>query len=520
MAGRDRGDLGFLAFTAFVCGAAVMMVEVLGSRVIGPFFGVSLFVWTSLITVTLVALAAGYALGGFLSDRHEKLDVLYGIILAAGLLVLLIPVLKGAVLKASLPLGLRAGALTASLLLFGPPLLLLGCVSPYVVKGAVREIGRIGRVVGLFYAVSTVGSFVGTVMTGFVLITLFGVTRIFQATGGGLIVLAVFWFVFYRRKWFAAAALIAPLFMTGGAEVRELTREDGVRITVVSSRESYYGRVKVVDYDYGVYRTRELVIDGLVQGGVDMRNGWSIYGYPYFLKYIPRALRPGGKTCLVVGLGAGIVPRWYEGQGVRTDVLDIDPNVVAAAKDFFGYEPRGDVHTADARHFLRSTDKQWDYIILDVFSGDTTPTHVLSLEALEDARRRLAPGGLLAVNVIGSLREDSYMTASILKTFEEAFPHVRAYPAHDPAQSPYGNIIVVASASEIAAAGAAMAGRYVHPLAAPSVRGVAGRTFSFPPGTRAVVLTDDYNPVDFYDNRVKEALRADILRGTEADILL
>src|SRR5512145_1276773 len=128
---HSRSFLLFLLFTAVVCGALIMVIEVLGSRVIGPFFGVSLFVWTSLITVTLVALAAGYALGGYLADRHGNADWLYGLIIAAGVAVCLVPLAKAPVLKASLALGLRVGSLAGSAALFGVPLLLLGCVSPY-----------------------------------------------------------------------------------------------------------------------------------------------------------------------------------------------------------------------------------------------------------------------------------------------------------------------------------------------------------------------------------------------------
>lgn len=160
-----------------------MVIEVLGSRVLGPFFGVSLFVWTSLITVTLVALAAGYAIGGRWCDRRDSPDGLYLILLAAGFLVLLVPWLKPVVLKASLPLGLRWGALASALLLFGPALFLLGCVSPYVIKLAAREMQHLGETVGAYYAASTAGSVAGTIVTGFFLIPTLGVNRIFWLRG-------------------------------------------------------------------------------------------------------------------------------------------------------------------------------------------------------------------------------------------------------------------------------------------------------------------------------------------------
>lgn len=157
----------YLILTAALCGALVMVIEVLGSRMIGPFFGVSLFVWTSLITVTLVALALGYTAGGWLADRKSSPDYLYAIILASGLMTAMTPLFKAFVLKACISLGLRLGSLASAFLLFGPALFLLGCVSPYLVRIAAREMKNIGRTVGNLYAISTAGSFVGTVATGF-----------------------------------------------------------------------------------------------------------------------------------------------------------------------------------------------------------------------------------------------------------------------------------------------------------------------------------------------------------------
>jgi hypothetical protein len=153
--GQSRVFLGYLIATSVVCGALVMVIEILGSRVIGPFFGVSLFVWTSLITVTLAALAGGYAAGGFLADRRPMPSTLYILILAAGVFALLVPSLKGPVLKATASWGLRSGAFASALLLFGPALFLLGCVTPFLVKLAARELRTLGRTVGSFAALST-----------------------------------------------------------------------------------------------------------------------------------------------------------------------------------------------------------------------------------------------------------------------------------------------------------------------------------------------------------------------------
>jgi MFS family permease len=147
-----------------------MVVELLGSRIIGPTFGVSLFIWTSLITVTLVSLALGYWLGGKLADHKNSPSVLFTIILIAGLFLLLVPLIKGFVIANALFLDLRFGSLLSSSILFGPPLFLLGMVSPYIVKLSFEDSTTIGKTVGWLYAISTAGSVVGTVFTGFLLI--------------------------------------------------------------------------------------------------------------------------------------------------------------------------------------------------------------------------------------------------------------------------------------------------------------------------------------------------------------
>lgn len=513
----------YLIFTALLCGAIIMVIEVLGSRVIGPFFGVSLFVWTSLITVTLVALAAGYAVGGMFSDKRESPDYLYGIILAAGVLVLLIPVFKGVILKASVPLGLRLGALASSTLLFGPSLFMLGCVSPYVIKIAAQEVRNIGRTVGLFYAISTIGSFIGTICTGFILIAYFKVNQIFIVVGIMLIALALIYLVLIRRKWYLLLALIIPFLLPVAEETKSKVMANGTKITRVFSKDSFYGNLKVVDYSYGANHTRELIIDGLVQGGIDMNNKMSIYEYPYFLEILPYTLNPEGERCLVVGLGAGIIPMWYEKMGIKTDVVDIDPDVVTTARDYFGFNISGDIIVSDARYYLNTSGRQYDYVILDVFNGDTTPGHILSKEALQIIRSRMTNKGVLAVNMVGSLKEETFMTASIIKTLKEVFATVEIHPtfANENGEGGgIGNLAVIAydySRKDISLDGA---DRFpIHPLAN-SVTQLLDKTFRFPQETPAIVLLDDYNPIDFYDRSMKEQVRKTIIETTDWDILI
>jgi spermidine synthase len=511
----------YLVATAMICGALVMVIEVLGSRVLGPFFGVSLFVWTSLITVTLVALAAGYAVGGILSDRKGDAAYLYGIILAAGILVLLIPALKPMVLKACLPLGLRMGALVSALLLFGPSLFLLGCVSPYIVKLAAREMSSIGRTVGLFYALSTLGSFAGTLLTGFVLIAYLGVNRIFEVTGLVLAGLALFYFFLFKGKAAAPLLLAVPLALLFQAPLPvSKVMPSGTTVTEVFSRDSFYGSVKVVDYSHGQAHTRELMIDGLIQGGMDMNNRLSIYEYAYLLEMLPYHINPDGRNCLVIGLGAGLVPMWYEQQGIRTDVVDIDPVVVDIARRFFGFRVSGEVILSDARHYLMTAGRSYDYVVLDVFNGDTTPGHILSREALQMVRARMSERGVLAINLIGSLTERNLMTASVVKTLRSVFDQVDIYQAGS-YENGHGNLAILAySFAPVPRMRSAARDFPVHAMAREGVEHAFTRPVQMPEHASAFVLSDDYNPIDFFDSSLKEDVRRDILKNTDWDILI
>lgn len=519
---HSKALLAYLLLTTLLSGALVMVIQVMGSRVIGPFFGVSLFVWTSLITVTLLALAGGYALGGMFSDRFRQPAWLFGIILIAGVLVLLVPVIKGLVLKACLPLGLRGGAFVSTVILFGPSLLLLGCVSPYLVKLVARELHNLGRVVGGLYALSTIGSTVGTIVAGFFLITYFGVDQIFAIASGVLILLSVGYFVLFQRRWWTVAFLLLPVLLHQSPQAISRTMEDGTQVTLIHNEENYYGSIKVVDYSLKSIRHREMIIDGMVQGGIDLASGQSIYEYTYFMQFIPYMLAPQGQRCLVIGLGLGVIPRWFEQQNIHCDVVDINPAVADIAREYFDFRISGDVFIQDARYFLNSTDRRYDYIVLDVFSGDITPAHLLSVEALVLMRERLTAGGVLAVNLIGSLKRETYMTASVIKTLQAAFDRVDVFTTFDPANSELGvgNLALMAYQGEPRNVQMDRARFQAHPKVEHQVFSNLGRRFQFATDTPAIVLTDDYNPIDFFDGWLRETVRRSILQSTDWDILI
>jgi spermidine synthase len=519
-AGPGRAQLAWLGLTATVSGALVMVVEIMGARVIGPFFGMTIHVWTALISVTLIALSLGYAIGGALADRRPSADVLFGLLFFAGIASLSVPLLRAPVVERAAAHGLRLGAFLSALALFGPLLLLLGCVTPYVVRLAARGMERLGRTVGAFYALSTLGSVAGSLLTGYWLIERFGVRGVFLLAGATLIALSAAYFALFRRVFVALALLALPAFvppdLRAGAELGRASD-----VTRLERREGLYGTLQVLEYRYGTRRVRSLVLDGLTQSGMDVDERLSVYEYTYHMQFLPRSMRPEGRTALAIGLGAGLIPGWYAARGVRTDVVEINPEVARLARDYFGFRTDGSVYLADARRFLAEPGPRYDYILMDAFGGDSVPSHLLSLECLRLLGARLERDGVLALNLIGGVGEDSLATAAVVRTLEEVFPTVELYPAFDaePGGS-FGNVIVIARHGSPLAFNPRLVRRErVHAHARGAVERFLGRRWPRPRWETAPVLTDDRNPLDVLDLWAKEGLRRRVLRAMRETLL-
>ena len=174
----------------FLCGWVLMAVEILGGRMLAPVFGSGIEVWGSIIGVFLLALSFGYCLGGLFSQKAASINVLIRIVASAGVLIALLPFYYSDLTMKLWDIGPRLGPLTSSILLFLPPSVLLGMVSPYSIHLSTRSVASVGINSGFLYAVSTVGSFLGCIITAFFFITMMGISKILFASGVLLIFVA------------------------------------------------------------------------------------------------------------------------------------------------------------------------------------------------------------------------------------------------------------------------------------------------------------------------------------------
>ena len=271
-------EKAWLYCTVFLTGAAVMVIELLGTRLIAPFYGASLYVWTSLISVTLIALALGYYWGGIWADRTKS--GLSLIIAIAGLLTIIIPWLTGPVLLATDPLGLRLGSFVSTLILFSPSLIMLGMVGPFAVKLSTATLAKVGASTGSIYAVSTVGSVIGTLFLGFYLFPLIGSREIFIGLGIALFLLAII-VAYIEHRHLKSTKTIVPtalLVIIGIGLYPQIANsnqaESNDSFQTRFERESLYGWVRVIDKPEE--NIRLLTVDASTIGAASISHGENL----------------------------------------------------------------------------------------------------------------------------------------------------------------------------------------------------------------------------------------------------
>jgi spermidine synthase len=491
----------WLLVTAAVLGAVVMAVEILGARLLGVAYGGSLAVWAAMIAVTLLSLAVGYFVGGWAADRRPKPALLYGILLAASALVVLCPHTRFVLKACHDAFGIQGGALASSMIVFALPLGLMGVTGPFVIRLLCSEGRGVGVRAGGVYAVSTLGSVAGTLLTGLWMIPTVGTAAGFRiAAVAGALVAAVGLISALGPR--GAAALAAPALLVfaplpTSRVGQTYTAPDGERVEIKVVRDSAHGRITVLDK--GPYRL--LVVNGIIQTGVPREGQAKGRGLSdqYFQELLPYMVDdPAKSSALIVGLAGGMTASMLRLYGMELDCVDLDPEIISVAREQFGFV--GQAVAADGRQFLESCQKRYDFCVIDTYSGDVFPFHLATREAFAAAKGVLKPGGVLAINYIGSPAGKGY--ACLDATIRAVFAHVRAIRGEpgDDVQT----VTVFASDKAIAfnKGWLELMGGFsgVDPVSESVERLTLAAA---PPG--GFVLTDDYNPIDML--RAGEALR-------------
>lgn len=499
-----------LNIVVFISGAVLMALEIVGSRVLAPYFGNSIFVWGSLISVVLAALSVGYYWGGWLSERNPSFARLLLLLVIPGALIFFLPFVYPSVNNsiAETDFGSRLNPLIASTIFFLLPGIFLGTISPYAIRLAATTLTSVGSTAGTLYALSTCGSIFGTLLTAFYLIPAIGVSNIIHSLGVTLVLLALLLWPLARLRLDpvekpakmakSAVALFILAVVSSG-----LTPPLWANVKILLQKDSFYHRIRVEEDD----EARYLYFDRTLQSAMNLDNTTALRLIYSRYTSLGLAFRPDAKKVLIIGLGGGSIPKKYnkEFPSLEIDVAEIDPEVIEVARKYFSLKEGKNlrVHAQDGRLFLTRTQQRYDMILLDAYYTDAIPFHLTTREFFQTAERKLTPNGIVVANIIGAVNgPGGKITRSVVKTLRGIFPQIYLFPTRGSlgvSLDTIQNVIVVATREkqrldirEIVRRAAAV-GRDLFPS---PIREIQASYHDGKLADDVPVLTDDYAPTD------------------------
>ena len=440
-----------LNVVVFVSGAVLMGLEIVGSRVLAPYFGNSIFVWGSLISVVMAALSLGYYWGGWLSAREPSYGRLLMLLLIPGFLIFPLPFIYPTVNEwiASVDFGNRLNPLIACSALFLLPGIFLGTVSPYVIRLAATQLSTVGSTAGTLYAISTCGSIFGTLLTAFYLIPLMGVRNIIHALGVTLVCLSLVVIPLVRVRAIAMARAVTTFSLIIGSMSMPWTPAAWARIKTLVEKDTFYHRIRVEEDD----EARYMYFDRTLQSAMNLKDPTALRLIYSRYTSLGLTFRPDAKKILIIGLGGGSIPKKLQKEfpSLEIDVVEIDPEVIQIAKSHFNVREGKNLrlHAQDGRIFLTRSANQYDIIMLDAYYSDAMPFHLATKEFFELAQKKLTPNGIIVANLISAVTGPSGKIArAFVKTQRRVFPQTYVFAARRPdnvSVETIQNVIVIAT---------------------------------------------------------------------------
>lgn len=439
---------------SFIEGGCVMATELLGAKMLAPYFGSSLNVWASVLAITLGGLAAGYFLGGMLSFKSKNPLTLFYVLLGAAAFTILMPFSSKFILWAIGMNSLDPAVIVSSICILFPPVFMMGMVSPLIIRAVTIDVDQSGKAAGAIYAISTVGGIIATFAFGFYVIPEFGLTT--PCIVSGIVLGIIPLFVIVRQKQIFKAACFF-LFCAWAISASSFKVQSD-KIKIVYSEEGLLGQIMVLDYPH---YTTDAKIDGYSRWLFVNRISQTMYDsladenkqeekyftYVYRISDFADSM-PKGSKALLLGLGGGSVAKRLIEKGFEVDVCELDKRIAEVAKKYFYLPDEVNIVVDDARHYVKTCNKKYDLIIFDTFKGEDPPNHVFTVESLEETKRLMNPNAHIFVNSLGYIDGSiGKSMRSIYKTFLSSGFDVQVLPTDpDPNQR---NMLFYASLEKV-----------------------------------------------------------------------
>jgi len=429
----------YLYLTVFFSGMTSLAVEMAASRLLGNVFGTSNLVWASIIGLILIYLTLGYYLGGAWADRSPHSHTFFKILLWASLLIAFVPVISRPVLRFAadafdqLQLGILFGSFTTVIILLCAPVTLLGTASPFAIKLAVQDTESVGSISGKIYAISTLGSFIGTFLPTLLLIPLIGTYRSFLVFSG-VLMLICFASLWLTSGWRAALPylwmlIIVPLLAIWGLPGSAKTTRGQIFET-----ESSYNYIQVLeDNEYRRLRLNEGqgVHSVYHPTQLNFSGPWEqVLVAPFF--NLPTVRPSQVESMAIIGLAAGTTARQAAQvfDNISIDGYEIDPKIVEVGREYFDMnQPNLNVFIQDGRWGLANSTHRYQVISVDAYRPPYIPWHLTTVEFFEIVHRKLTDDGVMVINV-GRSPNSRRLINALNTTIRAVFPstHVMDVP--------------------------------------------------------------------------------------------
>lgn len=384
---------------SFIEGASVMAAEICGAKLLAPFFGSSLYVWSSVMAVTLGGLASGYFLGGQISKKPNKEQNLFFVLLVAVCALCLMPVMSKSFYFFGRVFSLIPAVILSVFVLLFPAMLCMGATSPLLISLLTDEAEHSGTNSGKIYAISTVGGILATFLCGFYLIPTIGLNytlicfSIPLAFAAGLL-------IYKKKNKQPFLIILIPLsyfflnFIYKKTDPSCVYKKEGILGTLEVRDVKYYGEKTLY--------VRQLLINNIIQTEMNILTTKSVSDYVKLVEGNLHFLKPG--KALVLGLGGGVLPNLFHQYHYDVSVVEFDPRIIEVAKHYFYLNDSVKTYCDDARHFINNSNETFDVIFLDIFKAEEQPSHVITKEALIKLKSMLNIGGTIIVNTNGYLQ--------------------------------------------------------------------------------------------------------------------
>lgn len=430
-----------LFIISFIEGASVMATEIGGAKLLAPFFGSSLYVWSSILSITLGGLAFGYFLGGKFSQKENRQTLLLYILILAFAYLAIIPILTYFIPFVALHFSLIPAVIISSIIIIFPSMSLMGTTSPLLVSLLTQHSTDSGFYSGKIYAISTVGGIISTFACGFYLIPTVGITNTLLLFA--MLLLLVSLFLLKKKTYKSLVSILVIIIAVTGYSFKNSSNKNGT----IYKEEGMLGSLEIRDEkNSDSVIVRRLYINNIVQTEMNFKTKHTTSAYISILESNLSLFHI--KNALVLGLGGGLAANTLAEHSINVIGIEFDERVINCAKKYFNLNKSINTICSDARFYLNNCKTKYDLLFFDLYKSEEQPSHVITMESLKSIKNNLSDSAVIIINTHGYLNGNiGRGTQCLLSTLKASGFNIKICTNTN--DENYRNLLVIASIKKL-----------------------------------------------------------------------